>query len=163
VGGLPIYSQPLGGSYEVQFFVVSDTAGLPLSLVTVGAYNAAVIYQRSSGGTALDSSSDPASTAYGTVTRPIPARYSAATHSVLGCTTSSQTAAASNSARKYALFVNDSDTVIYLFFGTPAVANQGIRLNAAGGSYEINQQNMYTGQVCAITTTGTKNLLVTIG
>jgi hypothetical protein len=96
--------------------------------------------------------------------RTVPARYSAATHSVLSVTNASQTALASDTARKYALFVNDSDSTIYLFLGATAVASQGIRINASGGTYEINQSNMYTGQVCAIhATIGFKSLLVTTG
>ena len=69
----------------------------------------------------------------------------------------------SNASRKFAVFVNDSDEVIYLDLSATAVMNEGIRLNAAGGSYEINLNNLYTGEVSAICASGSKNLTVTEG
>ena len=66
-----------------------------------------------------------------------------------------------NPARRYLLIVNDSDTVAYLALGIPAVANQGIRLNASGGSYEINFTNPFTGAIHAISLGATKKLMVT--
>jgi len=68
-----------------------------------------------------------------------------------------------NAARKFAVFVNDSDEAIYLDLSATAVMNEGIRLNAAGGAYEINLLNLYTGEVSAICASGTKNLTVTEG
>jgi len=69
--------------------------------------------------------------------------------------------------RRYALFINDSDTVIYLNFGGVSAINQGIRLNANGGSYEMSAQfgNLYTGAVNANHGGGAvdKRLLVTMG
>ncbi len=64
-------------------------------------------------------------------------------------TTSTQVLAA-KSNRKFAAIVNDSDTVIYLALGGTAVLNSGIRLNANGGSFEINATNLYRGVVSAI-------------
>ena len=68
---------------------------------------------------------------------------------------------AANNSRKSATFVNDSDESIYLQLGAAAVLNEGIRLNAAGGSYEINHTNLFTGAVNAICTSGSKVLTVT--
>lgn len=88
------------------------------------------------------------------------------THSTLAVTTSSQTALAANANRKYALLANDSDTTIYVKIGAAAVANQGIRLNPNGGSYEISAAigNLHTGAINAIHGgTGTKNLLIAEG
>lgn len=65
-------------------------------------------------------------------------------------TTISQIVLSPNRNRAYALLINDSDTVIYLMKGKTAVANQGIRLNAEGGSYEINKTNLYKGEIAAI-------------
>lgn len=45
---------------------------------------------------------------------------------------------ASQPSRTNVLLVNDSDQVIYLMFGADAVLNEGIRLNAEGGSYELS-------------------------
>jgi len=67
---------------------------------------------------------------------------------------------AANVSRVSAVFTNDSDEVIYLSLGNNAVMHQGIRLNANGGSYEINQTNLYTGIVHAICSSGSKNLCV---
>ena len=68
---------------------------------------------------------------------------------------------ASNPDRKSATFVNDSDEAIYLQLGANAVLNEGIRLNAAGGSYTIDHNNLFTGAVNAICSSGSKNLVVT--
>ena len=58
-----------------------------------------------------------------------------------------------SSGRVYAVFVNDGTAPIYLSLTgtTAAVAGKGIRLNANGGSFEINLSNDYIGQVNAIT------------
>ena len=87
------------------------------------------------------------------------------THTTLGVTGTTQAALAANKSRRYALFINDSDAVIYIKLGAAAVLNEGIRLNAAGGSYEISERlgNMYMGAVNAITAAATKVLLVTEG
>jgi 3-deoxy-D-arabino-heptulosonate 7-phosphate (DAHP) synthase len=75
---------------------------------------------------------------------------------------------AANTARKYALFINDSDAVVYLKIGAAAVSSQGIRLNANGGSYEMSFKNgnLHTGAVNGIAVTGAvgdKVLLVAEG
>jgi hypothetical protein len=88
------------------------------------------------------------------------------THSVATVTTATGAALAANVNRKYALLVNDSDTVIYIKIGANAVANQGIRLNANGGSYEMSNAlgNLNTGAINAIHAgSGNKTLLVTEG
>ena len=74
-------------------------------------------------------------------------------------------ALAANTSRRYALFENDSDEIIYIKIGADAVLNQGIRLNASGGSYEMSAEigNLATGAVNAICTSGSKVLLVTEG
>ena len=66
-----------------------------------------------------------------------------------------------NPVRKHALFVNDSDAIAYLSLGSPAAANQGIRLNASGGSYELNVTNLYHGDIYAISVGATKRLCIT--
>lgn len=69
-----------------------------------------------------------------------------------------------NPDRKFALFVNDSNTDIYLSLGGTAVAGSGPRLNSGGGSYQIDADNLYTGAVSGIHGGGgTKNLTVTEG
>jgi len=64
-------------------------------------------------------------------------------------------------SRFYATVQNDSDTVIYLHRGyfadamtasTSVKVNEGIRLNANGGTVEFNDNNLYVGQVWATST-----------
>ncbi len=101
---------------------------------------------------------DPYQTEMGYVTTP--------THSVVSVATSTTQVLAANANRVHALFVNDSDTVIYVMLGAAAVLNQGIRLNPGGGAYELSLKmgNLYTGLVNAIHGgTGTKALLVLEG
>lgn len=64
--------------------------------------------------------------------------------------------------REHLLLINDSDEIIYVSFGQPAAANTGIRLNAAGGSYEMTG-TVYLHAVYAICASGNKKLLVTTG
>lgn len=88
---------------------------------------------------------------------------SAPTHTEVTCKNSSTVLVAANEKRKYLLVVNDSDTVCYLYLGGTAVAGKGIRLNAAGGSFEMSMQygNLYRGAINCINATGDKTLLVT--
>jgi hypothetical protein len=66
---------------------------------------------------------------------------------------------ATNPARRYAIFTNDSDVPIYLSLSDTAIKNRGIRLNPSGGAYEINYSNYYVGTVSAVTAGGAnKNL-----
>jgi hypothetical protein len=88
------------------------------------------------------------------------------THTAVNVTTVSGEALATNASRKYALVVNDSDTTVYIKIGAAAVLNQGIRLNANGGSYEMSHAigNLNTGEINACHGgIGNKVLLVTEG
>lgn len=53
-------------------------------------------------------------------------------------TTSSTQILAANASRKCAPICNDSDTTMWLAIGQAAVAHQGIRLNANGGTLVIS-------------------------
>ncbi len=72
-------------------------------------------------------------------------------------------ALALNPARVNAVFVNDSDETIYLARGNAAVVGSGIRLNANGGSYEIDSGNLFVGIINAIATGADANLTVSEG
>ena len=61
-------------------------------------------------------------------------------HTTAAMGTSTAAVLAASSDRKYALIINDSDTVVYLKLGAAAVANEGIRLTAIGGSFEMSPQ-----------------------
>ena len=92
--------------------------------------------------------------------------YTTPTHTAVNVTTGTGEVLASNANRLYALLVNDSDTTIYIKLGVAAVANQGIRLNANGGNYEMSAMlgNLYTGAINGIHGgTGNKALLMTEG
>lgn len=71
---------------------------------------------------------------------------------------SSTTVLASNVDRKQAIFVNDSDEVIYLKYGSGATLNSGIRVNPYGGTVI---ETVYTGIVTGICSSGSKNITVT--
>jgi hypothetical protein len=85
------------------------------------------------------------------------------THTKIADTTTTEQAIAANENRRGLLLVNDSDTAMYIRLGTAdAVVNEGIRLNANGGSIEFSAWNgvNYLGAVQVISG-GAKVLLVT--
>ena len=63
-----------------------------------------------------------------------------------------------NANRSYAVFINNSNIDITLVLGesTKAVNGKGIIIKPRGGSYEINQNNLYTGKISAIATSTCK-------
>jgi len=69
-------------------------------------------------------------------------------------------AVAQNHNRMCLTLVNDGPSTVYLGIGARAEINKGVRLNANGGSYEINSLNLSTGTVNAITSSGTSSLCV---
>jgi len=91
--------------------------------------------------------------------------FTSVTNTAISVGDTSTTILAANANRKYALIVNDSDTVIYLALGAAAIVNNGIRLNANGGAYVINWTNLYKGAINGIhAATGlTKNVTVVEG
>tara|TARA_R110000787_G_scaffold233849_1_gene340702 strand:+ start:188 stop:493 length:306 start_codon:yes stop_codon:yes gene_type:complete len=85
------------------------------------------------------------------------------THTAVAVAVTSTTLLAANGNAAYRIFINDSDTAVYINLGTTAVANAGIRLNSGGGSYEMSAHagNLFTGAVYAIQAdSGTKLVLV---
>lgn len=84
----------------------------------------------------------------------------------IDCGTTAIQVLAANPRRKKAIFVNNSDTTIFLFKGHPGscALNAGMRLNAAGGSWEETPDVLgyfWRGPFSAITSAATKNLVVT--
>ncbi len=79
------------------------------------------------------------------------------------CANTSTTALAANAVRVSALLVNDSTQTIWIKVGEAAVANEGIRLNANGGSYYMAEayNNRDTEVINCIVASGTGLLLVT--
>jgi len=67
-----------------------------------------------------------------------------------------------NKHRTGAWLVNDSDVVIYLAIARPAVANTGIRLNAAGGAWEITKDNLVKGAINGIAASGSSKTLCAV-
>jgi hypothetical protein len=49
---------------------------------------------------------------------------------------------------------------VYLGLGATAVANKGIRLNPEGGSFEMNQDNLFVGAINGIAVGGTSVVTV---
>jgi hypothetical protein len=84
-------------------------------------------------------------------------------HTTITCGTSSVAASSAKPSRNYVLLVNDSTSPIWINFGNAAVANEGIRINASGGSLELSRtnKNLTTQAINAISDGSTKVLLVT--
>lgn len=86
-------------------------------------------------------------------------------HTTASMTTATAAVLALNDDREYALIINDGTVDVYLKVGAAAVANQGIRINANGGSYELNRMkgNLSDVAINGITASGTATVLVTEG
>lgn len=86
-------------------------------------------------------------------------------HTTASMTSTSAAVLAVNNDRKYALVVNDGSATVYLNLGATAVANQGVRVNANGGSYEISREagNLTGVVINGITASGTATMLITEG
>lgn len=84
-------------------------------------------------------------------------------HTTASCTSATGTALAAHAGRISALLVNDGTSTIYLKIGEVAIASEGIRLNANGGSYFISDKagNLDLEVVNCITASATVVLLVT--
>ena len=84
-------------------------------------------------------------------------------HTAVSCAVTSTVALALRGSRVAALFVNDSVVTIWIAINQTAVANEGIRLNASGGSYYITDAdgNLDRDVVNCIVATGTGTVLVT--
>ena len=69
-----------------------------------------------------------------------------------------------NPTRSFLFLQNDSVNVIYAQIdGTPAALNVGIRLNANGGSFQLDSNDIPQGAVNAISAVGGSNLLAIQG
>ena len=77
--------------------------------------------------------------------------------------TGSTPVVAANPARADLELVNDSNQPIYLARGNAAVLNEGIRINKDGGSYSMNNRNLFLGAIYAIAQGGAKNLTISEG
>lgn len=69
-------------------------------------------------------------------------------------TTSSAALIAANERRKYALIVNSSDVGVWVSFGATAVIGTGVYLAPAGGSYELDDDNLFLGVINGIAASG---------
>ena len=68
--------------------------------------------------------------------------------------------------RKYAILYNDSNEIVYLGIGAPAVMNQGPRMNPEGGFYEMLKAaggNFSMQAVNGICASGGKNVTIQTG
>lgn len=84
-------------------------------------------------------------------------------HAAVTCANTSTEALAVNGGRVAALLVNDSTQTIWIAINQTAAANEGIRLNANGGSYymDVNDNNIDLEAVNCIVASGTGIILVT--
>lgn len=65
-----------------------------------------------------------------------------------------------NPRRTYAILVLKGTDEVYLGFGEPAKADQGLPLLTNGANYEINLTNPWHGEIYAVAKTGTPDLLI---
>jgi len=68
-----------------------------------------------------------------------------------------------NKARKQAIFINDSDTTLYITKGAAVALNAGIRLNNSGGTYIDTPDSLgylWVGAWSVISSAANKNLIV---
>ncbi len=86
------------------------------------------------------------------------------THTTVSCTNTTGAALAAGEARQAVLFINNGAETIWLRIGEASVANEGIRLNALGGSYAIAEihGNRDSEAINCITASGTAVLLVVV-
>lgn len=88
--------------------------------------------------------------------------YTHAAISVAATSTSALAAPASSNARRIVILQNDSDTVIYCnLAGGSAVVNQGVRINANGGTFLLDVVTPALAIACIHGGSGSKTLLVT--
>lgn len=73
--------------------------------------------------------------------------------------TGSTSVASASSTRQFLQLINDSDETIYVSLNGAAALNTGVRLNANGGTATYDEY-IPRGAITAISTTGTKKLLV---
>ena len=85
------------------------------------------------------------------------------THTVVTCTNTTGELLAANAGRIAALIVNDATSSVYIKIGVDAVASEGIRLNANGGSYFISNgsDNLDTEVINCITASASNVVTVT--
>jgi len=90
--------------------------------------------------------------------------YAQPTHTAITLAAATSTLVlAANTARAYALFINnDANNDAYLSFGPAAAANMGILLKKGGGSYEMAGENLWRGPINGFSTSGAQ-ILVTEG
>jgi hypothetical protein len=84
-----------------------------------------------------------------------------ATNTKVSVAATSTLVLAANPARVFATIINNSDETIFLALQDAAVLNEGIRIAASGGGYEINLTNPFIGNVYAISTSGSKSVTIT--
>lgn len=81
-------------------------------------------------------------------------RVRTALNTTKSLTTATQVLLAANESRKYALIVNSSDVGVFVSFGEAAVIGTGVFLAAAGGSYELDNDNLFLGAINGIAASG---------
>lgn len=84
----------------------------------------------------------------------------APTNTNVSCDTSSTLAVATSTGRKYFAIVNDGATAVYLGLGKAAVLNKGIRLNATGGTFEMNPNVMFSGAIYCISSAASNATII---
>lgn len=89
--------------------------------------------------------------------------FTTVTHTTVAVATTSTVTLTAKSNRTFVILENISDTAIDCKFGADAVASEGVRLYANGGSLLLDAKYPTISLSCIHAGTGTKSLLVTEG
>ena len=81
-------------------------------------------------------------------------KYRNATNTTASVGVASVSVLAANESRKRAIIVNSGAAGVWLSFAAPAVVGQGVYLAPAGGSFEIDPDELFTGAINGIAAGG---------
>lgn len=74
----------------------------------------------------------------------------------------SQSVLAANDDRKWAIICNSSDVGLWLALGASAVIGTGIYVPPNGGSFVIDDQNLFRGAVNGVMASGSSKVIGTV-
>lgn len=91
---------------------------------------------------------------------PVGSPYDMANETSALVSTSPTTIISGNEGRRVLTIVNIGSNIVFLGIGTGAVAGAGVALQAYGGSYELNTENLSVAYVSAVTAVGSTTLSI---
>lgn len=83
-------------------------------------------------------------------------------NATVGVDSTSTLVLAANDRRKHAIITNSSDVGVWLAFGEAAQVGYGVYLASAGGSYQIDEGNLFVGVIYGISASGDDKVVGTL-